>query len=331
MSVRCVSNIAIQMITILEYIHNKHIIHRDIKPDNFVIGVNDKSKYIYLLDFGLAKKYRSSSTLKHNPLVNKKNLTGTARYASINALNGFEQSRRDDLEAVGYVLMYFLRGSLPWQGLHVKHKEDRYVKIMEKKKETTPEELCMGYPKMFEEYVSYTRNLEYEEDPNYEYLRKLFEDVLRLEGCEFDYYYDWSPVVNKRICDINKVDERYNYNIKKEDVNDDGNDVDKKDMMNDVMHTRDVYENNNNKNCISRKNSNNKDVKESNEEMGVKEESEKMNKICEEQHVKRDTCNGKENNDNNINQETNVESKNDKVDEQNNKVQDTLENNNQEQ
>ena len=96
-----------QMITVLEYIHNKHIVHRDLKPDNFVVGLNELAKYLYLLDFGLAKKYRSSTTLKHYPLINKKKLTGTARYASINALRGYEQSRRDDLESAGYVLMYF--------------------------------------------------------------------------------------------------------------------------------------------------------------------------------------------------------------------------------
>ena len=87
MTVNCVGKLGLQMVEILQYIHNKHIIHRDIKPDNFVMGKGDKSKYLYLLDFGLAKKYRSSTTLKHYPMIKKKNLTGTARYASINALN----------------------------------------------------------------------------------------------------------------------------------------------------------------------------------------------------------------------------------------------------
>ena len=132
MSVSCVCNIGFQMVNVLKYIHDRHIVHRDIKPDNFVLGRDDKQDVIYLLDFGLAKKYRSIRTGLHYPCVNRKKLTGTARYASINALKGFEHSRRDDLEAVGYVLMYFLRGSLPWQGLPVKNKEDRYAKIMEK-------------------------------------------------------------------------------------------------------------------------------------------------------------------------------------------------------
>ena len=188
MTVNCVAKLGLQMIEILEYIHNKHILHRDIKPDNFVMGRGEKSKYLYLLDFGLAKKYRSSTTLKQYPMIKKKNLTGTARYASINALNGITQSRRDDLEAVGYVLLYFLRGKLPWQGLHVKNKEERYHKIMEIKMETTPHELCKGFPKEYEKYVEYSRNLEYEEDPNYEYLKNLFKNILKDDN---EYVYDW--------------------------------------------------------------------------------------------------------------------------------------------
>ena len=101
---------------------------------------------VYLIDFGLSKKYRSSKTFQHISFITNKKLTGTARYASINALNGCEQSRRDDMEAIGYVLLYFLRGSLPWQGLKIDNKDDRYQKIYEKKKQTTAEDLCKGFP-----------------------------------------------------------------------------------------------------------------------------------------------------------------------------------------
>ena len=200
MSVNCVSKLGIQMMQILEYIHDKHIIHRDIKPDNFVMGRGDKSKYLYLLDFGLAKKYRSSTTLAHYRMIKKKNLTGTARYASINALNGLTQSRRDDLEAIGYVLMYFLRGKLPWQGLRVKNKEDRYHKIMEIKKETSPSLLCHGFPKEFKKYVEYTRNLEYEQDPDYDMLKNLFKSILIRDKTTKDnfYVYDWD-IDNKNL------------------------------------------------------------------------------------------------------------------------------------
>ena len=197
-SVRCVCNIGYQMIDILKYIHSKHIIHQDIKPDNFVVGYNSNENKLYLLDFGLARKYRSSTTKKHYPKIEKKKLTGTARYASINALNGTTQSRRDDLESVGYVLMYFLRGNLPWQGLVVKNKNDKYSAIKEKKMSTSPSELCKGFPKEFEEYVNYTRNLDYEDEPDYNYLKNLFLNVLKNKGYHFDYYCDWCEDVNYR-------------------------------------------------------------------------------------------------------------------------------------
>ena len=191
-SLKTTCMLAIQMLIVLEFIHTRHIIHRDIKPDNFVMGLNKNSQLLYLLDFGLAKKYRSSTTLIQYPMINKKKLTGTARYASINALRGLEQSRRDDLEAVGYVLMYLLRGSLPWQGLQAKNKEERYKKIMQKKIDTNSYDLCYGFPSEFERYVEYCKGLEYTEEPRYEMLKEGFLRVLRREHCKFDYIYDWT-------------------------------------------------------------------------------------------------------------------------------------------
>jgi len=194
MSIRCVCNIAYQLLMIFEIIHNCNIIHRDIKPANVAIGFEEKSKFIYLLDFGLSKKYRSSKTKKHFPFVQGNKLIGNARYSSINALDGGTQSRRDDLESLGYLLLYLLLGRLPWQG-HISHsKEDKYYKIREIKKNTTPEELCQGLPPQIQEYVEYTRNLEYEADPDYNYLKNLFLTILKHYNWEFDYYYDWDQV-----------------------------------------------------------------------------------------------------------------------------------------
>lgn len=126
--------------------HTKNFIHRDIKPENFLIGLGKKSAHIFLIDFGLAKKYKDPKTHQHIPYKENKNLTGTARYASINAHLGIEQSRRDDLEAIGYVLVYFLKGKLPWQGVRANNKAEKYHKIMEKKMSTPIEYLCLGLP-----------------------------------------------------------------------------------------------------------------------------------------------------------------------------------------
>ena len=190
-TVKTVAMIGIQMLDRLEFIHSKNIIHRDIKPDNFVLGLDNKSHIIYILDFGLSKKFRSSRTHQHIKFSVNKKLTGTARYASISALKGCEQSRRDDLEAIGYVLLYFLRGSLPWQGLHVNKGEDRYKKILQKKRGTSAEDLCKGFPKEFVEYINYTRNLEFEADPDYKFLRGLLTTVLEKQNSQYDFYYDW--------------------------------------------------------------------------------------------------------------------------------------------
>lgn len=145
-SIKTTCLLAIQMIDLMKYIHDKDLIHRDVKPDNFCIGLNDKSHVIYILDFGLAMKYRIGENKEHIKISLNKKLTGTTRYSSVNAMKGIEQSRRDDLEALGYILMYFLKSGLPWQGLYVQRRVERYKKILEKKEKTTTDELCAGFP-----------------------------------------------------------------------------------------------------------------------------------------------------------------------------------------
>jgi len=186
-----------QMITRIEYVHNRHFIHRDIKPDNFCVGLNKTSHKIFLLDFGLAKRYIQRDG-KHIPYREGKNLTGTARYASINTHLGIEQACRDDMESIGYVAMYFLRGMLPWQGLKANNKRDKYERIKEKKLTTSIEVLCKGYPVEFTKYLSQCRNLRFDERPQYSAMRNMFKDLFQSNGYKYDYQYDWVVLGEKK-------------------------------------------------------------------------------------------------------------------------------------
>ncbi|XP_042414232.1 casein kinase I-like [Zingiber officinale] len=191
-SLKTVLMLADQIINRVEYMHSKAFLHRDIKPDNFLMGLGRKANQVYIIDYGLAKKYRDFQTHKHIPYRENKNLTGTARYASVNTHLGIEQSRRDDLESLGYMLMYFLRGSLPWQGLKAGNKKQKYDKISEKKMLTSVEALCKSFPLEFTSYFHYCRSLRFEDKPDYSYLRRIFRDLFIREGYQFDYVYDWT-------------------------------------------------------------------------------------------------------------------------------------------
>ncbi|KAG5390320.1 hypothetical protein IGI04_031861 [Brassica rapa subsp. trilocularis] len=191
-SLKSVLMLADQLICRVEYMHSRGFLHRDIKPDNFLMGLGRKANQVYIIDYGLAKKYKDLQTQKHIPYRENKNLTGTARYASVNTHLGIEQSRRDDLESLGYVLMYFLRGSLPWQGLRGGTKKQKYDKISEKKMLTPAEILCKSYPSEFTSYFHYCRSLRFEDKPDYSYLRRLFRDLFIREGYQLDYVFDWT-------------------------------------------------------------------------------------------------------------------------------------------
>ncbi|RKP23767.1 kinase-like domain-containing protein [Syncephalis pseudoplumigaleata] len=192
--------LAKQMLTRIQAVHEKHLIYRDIKPDNFLIGRphHRNANMVHLVDFGMAKQYRDPKTKQHIPYRERKSLSGTARYMSINTHLGREQSRRDDLEALGHVFMYFLRGGLPWQGLKAATNKQKYEKIGEKKQTTAIKDLCEGFPEEFAIYLTYVRKLGFEETPDYDYLRGLFTKVLQRIGETEDGVLDWMLLNNGR-------------------------------------------------------------------------------------------------------------------------------------
>ncbi|KAI9320318.1 casein kinase I [Zopfochytrium polystomum] len=188
-SVKTVCMVAKQMITRVQTLHERNLIYRDIKPDNFLHP--HPASQVYMVDFGMAKQYRDPKTKQHIPYREKKSLSGTARYMSINTHLGREQSRRDDLEALGHVFMYFLRGSLPWQGLKAATNKQKYEKIGEKKQSVPVKELGDGHPEEFSVYLKYARDLKFDEQPDYDHLRGLMNKVLARNGEIDDGVFDW--------------------------------------------------------------------------------------------------------------------------------------------
>jgi serine/threonine protein kinase len=194
-SLKTVLLVAEQLVVRLQTIHGKDFIHRDVKPDNFVLGRGDEKCIIYAIDFGLAKKYMCATDgrgrqRKHIMYREGKNLTGTARYASIATHCGHEQSRRDDLEGLGYVLIYCKFGVLPWQGLKGSTKKAKYDRIREKKLSTDVEALCADLPSEFQDFMNYCYQLRFTQDPDYNYLRNLFLTCLSRHNM-VDLQFDW--------------------------------------------------------------------------------------------------------------------------------------------
>ena len=186
---------SIQGIDRLEYTHSKYIIHRDIKPQNFVIGRKDPN-IIYLIDFGFSRKYRSSRTGKHIQYKFTKKFIGSLKYISSNGNKGYELSRRDDLESFGYMIIELLTNNLPWVNINKLPRNEKIIEISKIKNNTTPEKLCKGLPEEFLEYIKYVKQLEFEQNPDYNYLKGLFISVLSRNELKNDLCFSW--IINKK-------------------------------------------------------------------------------------------------------------------------------------
>ncbi|EPR79799.1 Serine/threonine protein kinase [Spraguea lophii 42_110] len=191
-SIKTICLIGKKIIQCLKEIHEKGKLYRDMKPENILVDYSD-SKQLYLVDFGMSKDYLDPSTNEHIPLINNKKLTGTARYASVNTHAGLEQSRRDDLENLGYVLVYFAQGTLPWVGIQAPTGKEKYRMIAKKKASVSNEVLCQGITgeKYFIRYFKYVKGLKFNDEPDYKFLISIFDKILHKYKYTDDSRYDW--------------------------------------------------------------------------------------------------------------------------------------------
>ena len=195
--------IGIQLLKRIKDFHELGFIHRDIKPENFVIGLKKNKNLIYMIDYGISKRYIDSKTKEHINYQEGKKIVGTVKFASLYTHLGIEQSRRDDLESLAYILIYFWKGTLPWVDIKGKNKKEKYNKILDKKKDISSKELGKDFPIEFAEILDYFKNLGYTEDPDYEICKRKLLKVIQDEKLKFDYIYDWTTFTNLK--DRNKL------------------------------------------------------------------------------------------------------------------------------
>jgi casein kinase 1 len=194
-SMKTVLMLADQLMCRLQFVHTCGYLHRDLKPDNFAMGRGKLAHHLYMLDFGLAKRYADVKQGRHIPYRDGKSLTGTARYVSLNTHLGIQQSRRDDIEGAAFVLIYLAKGHLPWQNVKCTTKAEKYERIKSMKVSTSPQNLCARMPACFGELLSYARKLDFEQAPDYDYCRRIFHEEMESRGYAQDFKYCWLPGV----------------------------------------------------------------------------------------------------------------------------------------
>ena len=254
--------IMIQGIERLKSLHEKGIIHRDIKPENFVIGPKKKERLIYLIDFGLSKKISNDKLLPS--IKADRNIIGTMRYISMNTHQGYEQGRRDDLESLFYIIIYFIKGELPWQNIKSKTRAEKYTKIFEIKKMVTENgELIDGLPLEMGKILEYILGLNFIEKPNYLMMKNAIELILNKLNFSNDLQFDWYNLdfLNYLYISENEYHEKENT---KENKKEKSEEKDKKINTNNISRKFNTINNINNYNAKKLKMSYNKNMDNTN-------------------------------------------------------------------
>lgn len=195
-SMKTTSMIILQCLDRIKDIHDKGIIHRDMKPDNFVIGNKGKEKLIYLIDFGLSKIINNDK--KNSTIKREKIIMGTMRYISMNTHLGNEQTKKDDLESLAYIIIYFIKGELPWQNVKANSKKEKYNKVYQLKKHNVPNGICQFLPEDIKLIVTYILNLNIKQKPDYQKLKNILQNLMNKYSYLNDLQFDWclSPFIN---------------------------------------------------------------------------------------------------------------------------------------